>query len=227
MLVSVVIPTLNEAQAVRGSVRAAQREYQRNEVEVVVADGGSTDGTLEHLSPDVVAVISARGRGIQMNAGARASRGRVLVFCHADTLLPAGWRPAVLAALRRPCVVGGVFRPLFLPARGVLRILNLVPFPRVWWLMYGDQVQFVDRGTFERVGGFPESPLMEDMEIMRTVGREGRLVRLPMRVSTSSRRFLARGPLRQLALNAALVFAHLILKRPVEGLARHYYARPD
>ncbi|MGD2178912.1 MAG: hypothetical protein PVG71_13945, partial [Anaerolineae bacterium] len=83
-------------------------------------------------------------------------------------------------------------------ARGILHLLNLPRYPADWRLMYGDQAQFMTRRTFRQVGGFPEIPIMEDLEMMRSLHRRGRLVRIPFRVTSSSRRFSERGPLRQL-----------------------------
>ncbi len=220
--VSVIIPTLDEAREIGRTVAAARRGYLRPEVEVVVADGGSRDGTAE-LAPDDVAVVHApRGRAVQMNRGAAAAHGQILVFCHADTRLPAGWREAVVRALGQPGVSGGAFSIRFCPPRGILYVLNWPRYPANWRIMYGDQVQFMRRATFERVGGFPEMPLMEDIAMARALRREGRLVRLPLRVETSSRRFLERGPLRQMLLNAWCVLGYLYLGKSAEEIARRY-----
>ncbi len=222
-MVSVVIPALNEAQTIAGCLRAARRSYPGSDVELVVSDGGSTDGTVECAVAAGARVVSGLcGRARQMNSGAAAARGRILVFCHADTRLPAGWLGAVRRALAPPAVVGGVFQPLFLPSRGALRLLNSVPYPVLWWVMYGDQVQFMHRATFERVGGFPELPLMEDLEMSRRLSREGRLVRLHERALTSSRRFLERGTTGQLLFDMWCVTAYLGLRIPAGNLAWRY-----
>jgi rSAM/selenodomain-associated transferase 2 len=224
MLVSVIIPALNEADHIQRAIAAARRDYASDEVEIVVVDGGSSDGTPDRVPPDVTLVRSPRGRSVQMNRGADASQGEILAFCHADSQLPAGWREKVVEALRQPGVSGGTFQTLMLPARGIfMHIRNRMRFPPTWWRMYGDQVQFMFRATFERVGGFPEIPLMEDVEMMRKLHREGLLVKIDHpRVITSSRRFLERGFLRQSLTNLWSMVRYLKLGATPEDIVRVY-----
>jgi rSAM/selenodomain-associated transferase 2 len=225
-LVSVVIPTLNEAATIAAAVASARSTYGADEVEVIVADGGSTDRTQDLVPDDVVVLSCTRGRAAQMNAGAAVARGRVVLFLHADTLLPSGWREAVIRALERPGIAGGCFRPLFAPAPGLLRVVNaaarLPYFQAAPLLVFGDQALFTHRATFERVGGFAVQPLMEDVELVNALSREGRLVRLPLFVTTSSRRFLARGPVRQQLLNARLVLSYRYLGATATEVAQTY-----
>ena len=166
MLVSVVIPTLNEETAIGHTITCARRNYSEAEVEIIVCDGGSTDAAISQLPPSVTVIHSPRGRGTQMNCGAAASHGEILVFCHADSQLPSGWRELILDALSVPKVSGGTFQTLILPARGLLlRLRNHIQFPAKWHMMFGDQVQFMRRVDFSRVGGFQVIPLMEDVEM--------------------------------------------------------------
>ena len=224
MLVSVIIPALNEAGNIRKAVAAARRDYSPGEVEIIVVDGGSTDGTPDLVPLDVTLIRSRRGRALQMNRGAAASQGEILAFCHADSQLPPGWREAVVETLSQPGVSGGTFQTLILPARGILmRIRNRMRFAATWWRMYGDQVQFMYRATFERVGGYMEIPLMEDVEMSRALYQQGRLVKIDTpRVVTSSRRFLERGFLRQSLLNLWSIFRYLNLGATPEDIARAY-----
>jgi rSAM/selenodomain-associated transferase 2 len=222
MLVSVVIPVLNEAPQIALTLEAARRGYGPDEVEIIVVDGGSSDGTLKLIPPDVLLLHAPRGRAVQLNRGAVAARGEVLLFCHSDSELPVGWREALLRALDRPKVAGGVFMLHLVPARGILHLVNHLPLLYDWRTMYGDQGQFMKRETFERVGGYAEIPLMEDVEMMRRLRQYGKLVRLRQRLKTSSRRFLERGPLRQLCLVVTLVFRYLYLGASPETLARDY-----
>jgi rSAM/selenodomain-associated transferase 2 len=222
VLVSVIIPALNEAQHVRQAIAAARRDYVLDRVEIIVVDGGSIDGTVALIPSSVTLVRSPRGRAVQMNHGAAASRGEILVFCHADSQLPAGWREAVVEALSRPGVSGGSFQTAIRPAQGILHLLNRLRFPADWRIMFGDQAQFTYRAVFDRVGGFPELVLMEDLEMSRKLHQAGRLVRIPLRVITSSRRFLEHGPLRQWLLDVWYVIQYLYLGAGPEEIARLY-----
>jgi rSAM/selenodomain-associated transferase 2 len=222
-LVSVIIPTLNEAAEIGQTIAAARRGYGPHEVEIIVTDGGSTDGTTERVPPSERVVDAAPGRASQMNQGADAASGGALVFCHADTRLPDGWHQAVVEALGDPGVSGGAFDIHVEPAQGILHILNRLRYPADWRLMYGDQAQFTSRAAFERVGGFPDVPIMEDLELMHRLSRIGRLVRIPLPVVSSSRRFLERGPLRQFLLDVVLVLRYLYLGAEPGTLAEVYY----
>lgn len=229
--ISVVIPALNEADSIRETIAAVRADDGKSvdvpasNVEILVVDGGSTDGTPDLLPDDVTLVCSPPGRAVQLNRGAAASHGEVLVFCHADSRLPRGWRQAVLEALADEGVSGGTFQTLLLPERGlILRLRNHMRMAANWRVMFGDQVQFMRRRTFNQVGGFPEIPLMEDVEMSRALAGVGRLVRvpLPLRVVTSSRRFLDQHPLRQTLRNAWNMFRYLYLGATPEDIARTY-----
>ncbi len=223
---SVIVPTLNEAPWIARTLAHIRRDYSQELLEIIVSDGGSTDGTVREIPAGVRLVTGARGRAAQMNLGAAHARGRILLFCHADTLLPNGWAEAVERALRRPGVVGGGFQPRFEPARGpTLRLLNWprpLKYPAHWLLFYGDQALFCKRPAFEQAGGFPEQPIMEDLEFARSLSRIGRLVRLPCRVRTSSRRFLERGPLRLQLANTNWVIRYACFKASPAEIAAAY-----
>ena len=222
MLVSGIIPALNEAENIQQCIAAAQREYSSDELETIVVDGGSSDGTRELVPPGVTVLTAPRGRAGQMNLGARVSSGEILVFCHADSQLPAGWREAVIEALSGAGVSGGAFETLVLPEKGLLRLGNRMRTPAHWTSVYGDQVQFMTRGMFRQVGGFPEIPLMEDVEMARTLHKAGKLVRIPLRVITSSRRFEERGVLRQTLQNLWNKLSYLYLGATPQDIARRY-----
>lgn len=222
--VDVVIPVLDEAP--RLALRLAELRSMPGIGEVIVVDGGSTDRSVEvaRQFADTQVISAERGRGSQLNAGARAAAGDVLLFLHADVSLPAdavGW---VRRALAADGVVAGAFRVHTVAeerrswVRPFLWLADLRS--RVSRLPYGDQALFVRREAFERAGGFPDQPLMEDVELARRLWRIGRIVTVPAAVRVSGRRFLLR-PLRSVA--AMRFFPALYrLGVPARVLARWY-----
>ncbi len=189
---SVIIPTLNEAQSISATLDAVAGV--RGGVEIIVVDGGSTDGTAELVRRRGVRVIEGgRGRGRQLHEGARVARGRALLFLHADTLPPADAAERIAEALADPRVVGGNFRIRFDGRRRAARFLTwLYPQLRRLGLCYGDSGIFARAETYRRVGGFNPFPIFEDLDLVRRLRREGRVALLPATVVTSSRRFEGR-----------------------------------
>jgi rSAM/selenodomain-associated transferase 2 len=215
--VSIIIPALDEEATVALAIRSCR---EAGPCEVIVADGGSLDRTVEIARRDADAVIVApRGRAAQMNAGAAVARGSVLLFLHADTLLPGGSVPAVLGALQDPGVIGGAFRVLLASSPGAGRYVRATLWltgrmigarARVARAFTGDQAIFVRAQAFRAVGGYPEIPLMEDVELSRRMRRAGKMVLLSLRVRTSGRRWEAWGPLRTVLLMWRLRIGYLL-----------------
>ena len=164
-------------------------------------------------------VRSQRGRGRQMNAGAKAATGDVLVFLHADTHLPKGFVSTVHTELHRPGVSAGAFQLHVDERRLSLRLIEWAANLRSNWLQlpYGDQAFFLSKETFRQLGGFAELPILEDVDFAR------RCRRLDF-VSTSSRRWMRLGVARTTCVNAAILIAHF-LGFPPDLLARWYYRR--
>lgn len=194
--ISVIIPALDEGSCLGD--RLADLSAVPDIQECIVVDGGSRDGTIQVARSFAGArVIAARrGRASQMNAGARRASGDVLLFLHADTSLPLDAARWIRDALDDPAVVGGAFRT-WTVTEG--RRTWLSPFLhladlrcRYSRLPYGDQAMFVRADAFWRLGGFPEQPLMEDLELSRRLRRLGRLRTVPAYVRVSGRRFLSR-----------------------------------
>jgi rSAM/selenodomain-associated transferase 2 len=220
MLTSVIIPTLNEARVIGAAARSLAD--LRGAFEVIVADGGSADATVEIARARGLRVVAApRGRGVQMNAGAHAARGDVLLFLHADTRLPADALELVERALSAPEVCGGHFNLRFDGETREAKLLTrLYPRLRPFGLCYGDSAIFVRRGVFEAVGGYREVALFEDCELYRRLRRAGRFARLERQAVTSSRRFEGRFA-RTFALWASLQALYW-LGVPPNLLARAY-----
>jgi rSAM/selenodomain-associated transferase 2 len=190
--ISIIIPTFNEATTI-GEQAGALRGL-RGECEIVVADGGSADETVARAVECGLRVLCApRGRGPQMNAGARAATGDALLFLHADTRLPADALARIEVALEDPRVCGGHFSLRFDGATWESRVLGAIyPFLRLGGMCYGDSAIFIRRDTFERLGGYREYPIFEDCDLYRRMQCLGRFVRLPQYALTSSRRFEGR-----------------------------------
>jgi len=203
-VLSIVIPTLNEAAGIEATLQALQPLRLRG-VELVLADGGSSDSTPTLAQPWVDAVVDApRGRALQMNAGAARARASVLLFLHADTRLPPLADVLVLQAVQRSDkgACWGRFDVRIEGRAWMLRVVAVLMNlrSRASGIATGDQAIFITRGAFERVGGFPEQALMEDIEISRRLKRLGRPACLRARVCTSGRRWEQRGVWRTIVL---------------------------
>jgi len=198
--------------------------------EVIVVDGGSRDRTTEiaetfqvQSSNPLILLTSPAGRATQMNAGAAAATGDILLFLHADTHLPADARGAIEGALRDPACVGGRFDVRFDRPTRLARTISVMMNARSRWtgIATGDQAIFVHRLVFDRLGGFPALPLMEDVEFSRRLKRAGRVAALRATVTTSFRRWERGGPVRTILLMWVLRFLYWIGISP-RTLARWY-----
>lgn len=219
-LVSIVIPTLNEEGVVGSTVRAAQGQPSPHEV--LVVDGGSTDRTREAARAAGASVLDApRGRGAQLNRGADAARGDVLLFLHADTHLPADGLTRVRRALDDPAISAGTFRLRFDDASPVLRFYAwCTQWPWIR-LCFGDRGLFVSRDAFEAVGGYPDWPLFEDLELAAQLQEHGGFHFLDVAVTTSARRFRRNGVVRQQLQNLYL-WLHYVAGTDPERVAHRY-----
>lgn len=219
MKISVIIPALNERDNILACLRSVY--IQPGVSEVIVVDGGSIDDT-PLLAGNAARVISApRGRALQMNAGARMATGDVLLFLHADSQLPLDAFAQIRQLLWDPNVAGGTFALRFDEQRAILRFYSFCTRFRFSLFHFGDQGIFVRRSVFERMGGFAEIPFMEDLEFLRRLPRHGRVALARSAVTTSARRFLQHGLVRQQIRNTALVIGYLLGCRP-QRLARFY-----
>lgn len=200
MLVSIIVPTLNEEAHIVDNVR--NLEQLSGEKEIIVVDGGSSDQTTTLVSAQNVRVLEASpGRGPQMHAGALASAGDVLWFVHADTVPSLQALEEIRNSLQKDAVVGGNFGLVFDgPSRAARRLTAIYPLLRILGLCYGDSGIFVRREVYFKIGGFAPLPLFEDLDLLRRLRRVGKFIHLNCRMVASSRRFEQR--------NFALVWLH-------------------
>jgi rSAM/selenodomain-associated transferase 2 len=223
MVLSVIIPTLNEAENILKTIESVRQ--QDREAEIVVVDGGSVDGTPEITRPHAQVIDSPRGRAAQMNAGARVATGDVLLFLHGDSRLAPGALAQLRITLDNPRSAGGTFTLVFDVDNPLLRFNAFCS--NIDWLIfrYGDQGIFVRRSIFEALGGYADIPLMEDIDLLRRLPRYGHRVLIRnYPVTTSARRFVEHGVVRQELLNTALVAAWFAGVKP-QALAKWYAAR--
>ena len=226
MRISIVIPVLNEATQIAATLAPLQTLRTQGH-EMLVVDGGSSDDTVQRALPLCDRILDApRGRARQMNAGAQAARGDVLWFLHADTRASPPAMDALLAALGRPQTAWGRFDVRLSGAHPLLRLVEGLMNLRSRWtgIATGDQGIFVRRPLFERVGGFPDIPLMEDVALSRRLKREAAPVCLRERLVASSRRWEQRGVARTILLMWRLRLAYWLGVSP-ERLAAHYQKR--
>lgn len=226
-MLSIVIPVLNEESNLRRLLPDLARKCP--EAEVLVVDGGSTDGTQELLQqyPFARFVIGPQGRARQMNAGARQAHGEILLFLHADTLLPDGTPQVIQSALTDSRIVGGRFDVCLDSPRVILRIIaffmNLRS--RLTRIATGDQALFVRHEVFAEMGGYPEIPLMEDVEFTKHLKRRGGIACLRLRVTASARKWEREGIVRTILLMWGLRLLYFCGVSPAR-LHELYYGQP-
>jgi rSAM/selenodomain-associated transferase 2 len=204
MKIPVIISALNEARGILSCLDSV--ETQQGEFELIVADGGSVDATVEVVRPHAKVIRSQQGRAVQMNSGARQAAGAF---------------PLLERALADPRIAGGTFMLRFNSPRLLLRLIAFFTRFEFRYFHYGDQGIFVRRSVFEQLNGFAEIAFMEDIDFLQRLHRTGRVTLLKQPITTSARRFLERGVLRQQLTNIILVIFYLLGARP-ETLKKWY-----
>ena len=221
--IAIIIPTLNEGKTLG---RTLERLPQGLTLEVIVADGGSTDETCTLAQGQGAQVVVATGgRGAQLNQGAAVAQGEILIFLHADTQLPPNFEALVRQTLAQPGVVAGAFDLAIDGSGWGLRWVEWGVKWRSRWLRlpYGDQALFLTAERFHHMGGFAKLPIMEDFDLVQRLNRQGRVAMVPVPVTTSSRRWQRLGVWRTTLVNQTMVAGYL-LGLDVQHLA-HWYRR--
>jgi hypothetical protein len=217
---SVIVPALNEAAHIEKTILNAWSP----DAELIVVDGGSRDRTAERAEHAGAVVIKGpRGRALQQNRGAAAARGSVLLFLHADTLLPKDYVTQVFETLMDRGIALGAFRFKTNLDRPLMRGIEFTTHFRSRYLRlpYGDQALFVRKSHFQAAGGFPEMPIAEDLFFVRLVSKQGRIAIAPAHAVTSGRRWKEVGLLRTTLINQ-LILAGFALRISPETLAAFY-----
>ncbi len=218
--ISIIIPTLNEEE----NISNIPINLKETVGEILIVDGGSSDHTVRVAKEKGLRVVlTSPGRAAQLNHGAHCSHGSILLFLHADTQLPENFIIPVLQTLARPNVIAGAFS---LAIRDSSPSLAFVAYcanirSRYLQLPYGDQAIFIRREQFETLGRFPLLPIMEDYLFIKKAKRRGRVLILPQKVTTSSRRWQRLGVVRTTIINQLIVLGHA-LNIPPERLVSLY-----
>lgn len=220
--ISVIIPVYNDAENLDRLLEILRRRCKVDEI--IVADGGSSDDPRRIAGKwGATLVVSERGRGVQLNRGAAASKGEILWFLHADIGPPNDADVCILEAIDDPRVIGGAFRFRLMETRwyGGPLAFSINLRSRLLRLPFGDQGYFIRRSVFEKVGGFPDTPIMEDVGFMDRIRGEGEFVLLNAAVAVSSRRWDREGFIRATLRNWR-VFIRFRLGASAESLVNEY-----
>jgi rSAM/selenodomain-associated transferase 2 len=222
---SCIIPALHESEGINACLARLFRQVTPDVCEVLVVDGDAGGSTIRQIThPDVLTLCAPRGRGAQMNAGARRAHGERLLFLHADTALPPNALARIHATLANPAYVAGAFTLRFDSPRRAFRLIETAAAwrYRLTRLPYGDQALFLSSAYFYQLGGFAEIPIMEDLELMRRIKRRGdRICILPDAAMTSARRWEQDGIV-SCVLRTWILAALFCAGVSPHTLARHY-----
>ncbi len=223
---SIIIPVLNESSIINHTVEHVYSIGSGSDIEVIVIDGDYEGKTISVLrNKEVIKDISPMGRGKQMNKGASLAKGEILLFLHADTELPEHALRTISSVMDRGQYAGGAFDLGIKSDRSVFRLIEKLVYvrTRLTRVPYGDQAIFIKKNYFDRMNGFEEIPLMEDLEFMRRMKRSGyKICIIPQKVITSPRRWEREGVIGCTLRNWSLRSLYLLGVQP-DKLVRFYY----
>lgn len=224
-LLSIIIPVMDEDLIINDLIGHLYGLPFGNDSEIIVVDGNQSQNTLKAISRgDVKKIASFKGRGAQMNAGAAVAGGEILLFLHADTLLPRPALDQILLVLKQPDIAGGAFDLGINSNRWGFRLIETVASfrSRITRIPYGDQAIFIKKAVFKRLGGFGGFPLMEDVDLMRRVKKTGQKITIiPLKVLTSPRRWEKEGLFFSTLRNWILISLYLLGVSP-QKLSKFY-----
>lgn len=223
-MISVVIPILNEEEILEKTLNSLSECIEGHEL--IIVDGGSTDDSFEIAGQYAQVIKSPAGRGPQMNNGADAANGDVILFLHADSQLEPGSLAAIEAAMIDTRIVGGCFQQRIDAEGWKFRLIEFMIRIRALhrFCIYGDQGIFIRRSTFDQIGGFPDIPLMEDVVLSKRLRKAGKTCLITKTIISSARRWQRLGTARATLTNWYLRILYSLGVSP-QRLARIYYGK--
>ncbi|MFT5124294.1 MAG: rSAM/selenodomain-associated transferase 2/rSAM/selenodomain-associated transferase 1 [Kiritimatiellia bacterium] len=228
-MISVIIPTWRSGSKLQRTLTSLQPLASQLEIIIVDTEDLADTHAYQSAFPACLWLSAPKGRGPQQNAGASAATGDILLFLHSDTLLAEGWIPAVEQAVTRPGFILGAFRFTLDPSKPVFRLIEdgVRLRNRLLQLPYGDQALFTTREQFDSLGGFPNQPLMEDVELVWKARRRGKLTFLPLAATTSAERWQRDGVFKRTWINGRTYWSYKHQKARAETLVTTYENLPE
>lgn len=225
-VISTILPVSQESERINGMIAHLRELRSDARMEIIVVDGDLQGGTIKTIrDSEVITAISEEGRAFQMNCGASLATGDILLFLHADTLLPVDALTRIKEAMNDSRFVAGAFDLGIDTGKRIFRITEkyVALRTRLTRVPFGDQAIFVRKNYFDKIGGYKDIPLMEDVEIMRRIRKQGdKILIIPEKVMTSARRWEKEGILYCTFRNWALQLSYA-LGVPPERLVKWYY----
>lgn len=223
---SIIIPVLNEKDRINDIIENINKLTNMNESEIIIVDGDKTRSTINTIiDKNVVAVVSEKGRGKQMNAGANIAKGQILLFLHADTALPENAFKDIEEILKNGDYDAGAFNLSFNSKKLIYSVFSFLASirSRLTRIPYGDQAIFIKKNIFEKIGGYKEIPLMEDVELMEELKRtKSKIHILKSKVKTSTRRWERNGIFNTTLKNIMISIFYILGVSP-DKLVKIYY----